>query len=57
MRGRRCPRGADQPVGLLKHVVIFGLLPGEEAERHEGRAKHQSHQHDPAVGAFVGGVE
>ena len=49
--------GARQPVGLLQDVTVFRLLPREEADGHKQRAEHRPHQHDPAVGVFVGGVE
>jgi hypothetical protein len=51
-----CP-SPRQPVRLLQDVPVFRLLPREEADGHKQRAEHQPHQHDPAVGVFVGGVE
>jgi hypothetical protein len=57
VRRQRRARGADQPVRLLQHVVVFRLLAGKEAEHHEQRAERQAGQHDSAVGAFVGVVK
>lgn len=56
-RERRRAGGADQPVRLLENEMVLGLLSGKEGEGDKGRAEHQPHQHDPAVGALVGVVE
>ena len=57
IRWQRRAGGADQPVRLLQHVGVFGLLARKEAEGHKQRAKRQPYQHNPAVRALVGGVE
>src|SRR5216684_8021564 len=52
-----CARRADQPVRLLQHVVVLGLLSREKAQCHKERTEHQPDQHDFPVGAFVGAVK
>jgi len=57
LEGTGRARGASQSIGLLKHVVILGLLPRKKADQDEGGTKQQAHQHDLAVRAFVSVVK
>jgi hypothetical protein len=53
IRQRRLPRRQGQTIGFDEHAVVFRLRPGKKADKHEGSAKHQPHQHHPTVRAFV----